>query len=70
MLLAPSGRLISITSTPDTPPGMPVSINRNTQRNDDPQGNHLLTDHIDARQIPPVFGRSPKQVCKLLSGDT
>jgi hypothetical protein len=39
MLLAPSGRLISITSTPATPLGMPVSINRNTQRIDDPQVN-------------------------------
>ena len=39
MLLAPSGRLISITSTPATPMGMPVSTNRNTQRMDDLQVN-------------------------------
>jgi hypothetical protein len=39
MLLAPSGRLISITSTPATPLRMPLSINRNTQRIDDPQVN-------------------------------
>jgi hypothetical protein len=39
MLLAPSGRLISITSTPATPLGMPVSINRNTQRIEGPQVN-------------------------------
>ena len=38
-LLVPSGLLISITSTPTTPLGMPVSINRNTQRIDDPQVN-------------------------------
>ena len=39
MLLVSSGRLISITSTPATPLGMPVSINRNTQRIDDPRVN-------------------------------
>jgi hypothetical protein len=39
MLLAPSGRLISITSTPATPLGMPVSTSRNTERIDDPQVN-------------------------------
>jgi hypothetical protein len=39
MLLAPTGRRISITFTPATPLGMPVSINRNTQRIDDPKVN-------------------------------
>jgi hypothetical protein len=39
MLPAPSGRLISITSTPATPLGVSVSINRNTQRIGDPQVN-------------------------------